>query len=127
MWPLSIVLLFVAAAPQQNAPVPQQGFIGTIPQQVQLQRNRVPAYRLSPQELMNKNTCYTVRSYHFEREDGQAPVLTAMTTCTPARILEQKRVSPARGMYVPLSLQSGAPGKPLLLVGAESSDRQQPE
>jgi hypothetical protein len=105
MWPLSIILLFAAAAPQQNAPAPQQGFIGKIPLQVQLGDNRVLVRRLSPQQLIDKNTCYTVRSYHFEREDGQAPVLTAMTTCTPARILEQKRVSPARGMYVPLSLQ----------------------
>jgi hypothetical protein len=33
-------------------------------------------------------------------------MLTAMTTCTPARILEQKRVSAAPGvMYVPLTLQ----------------------
>jgi len=106
MWPLSIVLLFATAAPQQNAPAPQQGFIGKIPQPTQLHHDRVLVRRLSPQELIDKNTCYTVRSYHFERQDGQAPVLTAMTTCTPARMLEQKQVSPARGLYVPLSLQS---------------------
>jgi hypothetical protein len=110
-----MVLLFATAAPapQQNALAPQQGFVGKIPQQLQLHRDRMFARGLSPQELIDKHTCYTVRSYHFERQDGQAPVLTAITTCTPARILEQKRVSPARGLYVPLTL--------------ESSDQKQPE
>jgi hypothetical protein len=108
MWPLSIILLFATAAPQQNAPAPQQGFIGKIPQ-VQLQGDRAFARKLSPQELVDKNTCYAIRSYHFERQDGQAPVLTAMTTCTPSRILEQKRVSRPPGvMYVPLAIQPAA-------------------
>jgi hypothetical protein len=63
--------------------------------------------RESPDESQTKNTCYALRSYHFERHDGQAPLLTGMSTCTPARILEQKRVSPAPGVkLVPMSLDS---------------------
>ena len=59
-------------------------------------------------------TCYTMRSYLFHRQDGQAPVLAGMTTCTPASVLQQRQVSPApRVLYVPLSL--------------ESSDQQQPK
>jgi hypothetical protein len=107
MWPLSIVLLFATAPqPQQSAPVQQGAYIGKIPVQVQLLQHRAITRKLSPQQRIDWNTCYTVRSYHFERQDGQAPVLTAMTTCTPARILEQKRVSPTPGvMYVPLTMQ----------------------
>ena len=77
-----------------------------------LHAQELRAHRLSAQEMQVRNTCYTVRSYHFERQDGQAPVLTGMTTCTPARILEQKRVSPSRGLYVPLSLQPGEQKQP---------------
>ena len=29
-------------------------------------------------------TCYTMRSYIFARQDGSAPRLVGMTTCTPA-------------------------------------------
>jgi hypothetical protein len=107
MWPLSIVLLFATAAPQQNAPVQQGAYVGKIPQVQQMARDRMNVLQrtVHPSDF-NQNTCFAIRSYHFERQDGQAPMLTAMTTCTPARILEQKRVSPAPGvMYVPLALQ----------------------
>ncbi len=53
------------------------------------------------------NTCFTMRSYFFRRQDGQAPVLTGMSTCTPAAALQQRRVSPEPGaLYVPMGLQS---------------------
>jgi hypothetical protein len=32
----------------------------------------------------NDNTCWFIRSYNFEREDGEAPVLKDVTTCTPS-------------------------------------------
>jgi hypothetical protein len=125
MWPLSIILLFAAAVPvpQQASSnldgayvgkVPQiKSSLGKVPQIRGLQGHALQAGRLSPDELQVQNTCYAIRSYHFERHDGQAPLLTGMTTCTPGRILEQKRVSPERGLYVPLSLQN--------------SDRKQPQ
>jgi hypothetical protein len=40
----------------------------------------------------NASTCYAIKSYIFEREDGNAPVLVATTTCTPARALQWQQV-----------------------------------
>lgn len=40
----------------------------------------------------NFPTCYAIRSYIFEREDGNAPVLVATTTCTPASTLQWRQV-----------------------------------
>jgi hypothetical protein len=102
MWPLTIVLLFGTAGPQQNAPSAGEAYVGKIPPIVQLVQHNLQSRRVSPQEMMNRNTCFLIRSYHFRRQDGNAPVLTGMTTCTPSRILEQKRVSPEGGLYVPL-------------------------
>jgi len=116
MWPLSIVLLIAAAAPQQGQGNLGGAYVGTIPRINALQnlpRHDLDPRIVSPDSLQPSNTCFLIRSYHFHRHDGAAPVLTGMTTCTQARILEQKRVSPSRGLYVPLSLQPG--------------DRKQPE
>lgn len=113
MWPLSIVLLFATASQPQTSPAPGEAYVGKIPQIHNLLQRNLPARRVSPEQLINRNTCYTVRSYHFDRQDGQAPVLAGMTTCTPARIFDQKRVSPTRGLYVPL--------------GLNTSDHKQPE
>jgi hypothetical protein len=113
MWPLSIVLLIAAAGPQ-NAANADQAYIGKIPSlkdslraRVELaQRRGTLAHGLTlKSEEFAPNTCFLIRSYNFQRHDGNAPVLAGMSTCTPARILEQKRVSPSRGLYVPLSLQ----------------------
>jgi hypothetical protein len=42
-------------------------------------------------------TCYTVRSYLFERRNGYAPEYVGMTTCDPARASGQRHVrGPAR-------------------------------
>ena len=50
-----------------------------------------------------RNTCYTMRSYFFRRQDGQAPVPAGMTTCTPASVLQQRQVSPEPNVrFVPL-------------------------
>ena len=113
MWPLSIVLLLATAAPQlqQGSSTQDGAYAGKLPQ-IHNVRGHDPARKLSPQQLRDKNTCYAIRSYHFERQDGQAPVLAGMTTCTPSRILEQKRVSPEPGLFVPLGLQSSAQKQP---------------
>jgi len=115
MWPLAIVLLIAAGAPQNTASA-DQAYVGKIPSLKDSLRARVALAQrratLAPGDLA-PNTCFLIRSYHFERQDGNAPVLAGMTTCTPSRILEQKRVSPSRGLYVPLTLQPG--------------DRKQPE
>jgi len=115
MWPLSLVLLFATAAPLQHDSSGLGGaYKGKIPQIQAWRGHGLQSRRLSPQDFRDRHTCYTMRSYLFHRQDGQAPVLAGMTTCTPASVLQQRQVSPApRVLYVPLSL--------------ESSDQQQPE
>src|SRR5215472_9032813 len=101
MWPLSLALLFATAAPQAS-PNLDGAYVGRVPQ-FNLQRY-LQTHKVETQNL-NDNVCYTMRSYYFQRQDGQAPVLTGVSTCTPAKKLQQKRVSPEPGeMYVPLGL-----------------------
>ena len=38
---------------------------------------------VSPEDRQS-NTCWFIRSYLFERKDGEAPVLKGETTCTPS-------------------------------------------
>lgn len=108
MWPLS-VFLFLAAA----APAPQQKPLDVF----QDFRNlRLPVMQHKPidkattrrllEESSRRNTCYTMRSYFFRRQDGQAPVPAGMITCTPASVLQQRRVSPVPELIlVPLGAQ----------------------
>jgi hypothetical protein len=112
MWPLSLIFLLATAGPQQNAPATGGAYVGKVPQLRNLAQRNSQTRRVSPEETSNRNTCFLIRSYHFERQDGNAPVLTGMTTCTPSRILEQKRVSPARGLFVPLSLRNNDAKQP---------------
>ena len=57
-------------------------------------------------EESHRNTCFTMRSYFFRRQDGQAPVPAGMTTCTPASVLQQRQVSPVPDVkLVPLGAQ----------------------
>lgn len=102
MWPLSIFLFVATAAPQQQPPDVFQDFRTlTLP---------VMQHRLiddgTSRKLMDesrRNTCYTMRSYFFRRQDGQAPVPAGMTTCTPASVLQQRQVSPRPSVkFVPL-------------------------
>jgi|SRR5581483_4101592 len=104
MWPLMIVLLFATAAPQQSQSNADGAYVGKIPQIKSLLGHPLQVSRVSPDQLRDK-TCYTVRSYHFERQDGQAPTLTGVSTCTPANKLQQRRVSRTpETLYTPLGL-----------------------
>jgi hypothetical protein len=113
MWPLSLFLFFaMSAAPQQNAPAPDGGYIGKVPQALNLQPDHLRSRTLLPDDS-NSNLCFTIRSYHFRRQDGQAPVPAGVTTCTPAKTLRQRRVSPTpRMLYVPLGMQQESPDSP---------------
>jgi len=114
MWPLSLVLLFATTTPQQqdvNAQLwdqvfkaaPEQAFKLATQTQGQLDRRFTSKQILDDQR---SNTCYTVRSYYFQRQDGQAPVLVGTSTCTPANKLQQRQVNRRPGSgFVPLSLQ----------------------
>ncbi|HXA83802.1 MAG TPA: hypothetical protein VNZ47_01925 [Candidatus Dormibacteraeota bacterium] len=103
MWPLSIFLFFAAAAPQQKPLDLSHDFLQLrLPIMQHRQFDDSMGRKLI--EERQRNTCYTMRSYFFRRQDGQAPVPAGMTTCTPASILQQRQVSPApRVMFVPLA------------------------
>ena len=61
-------------------------------------------------EQTRRNTCYTMRSYFFRRQDGQAPVPAGMTTCTPASVSQQRQVSPRPSVkFVPLGAERRRP------------------
>ena len=114
MWPLSLILLFASAAPPQHEVNPQlqdQVFRVARERALKLAQHaeRRLDQRFTPQQILDyerSNTCYTVRSYMFRRQDGQAPVLAGTTTCTPANKLQQRQVKPQPGgLFVPLGLQ----------------------
>ena len=50
-------------------------------------------------------TCFTMRSYIFERQDGNAPILVATTTCTPAGRIRDRRVRGKGQLLTPMNLQ----------------------
>jgi hypothetical protein len=86
MWPLGVFLFLATAVPQQNS-------------SQALQQNLARKLLAESQ----RNTCYTMRSYFFRRQDGQAPVPAGMSTCTPANVSRQLQVSPGPPVrFVPL-------------------------
>lgn len=105
MWPLGIFLLFAtAASPQQSAP--SQFQLSRSSPTLQFKHiDRAPARGvLGPGQNYD---CYAIRSYVFHRQDGLAPVLTGMTTCTPANLLQQKQTSPEpRVRFVPVGAEA---------------------
>ena len=82
MWPLSIFLFVATAAPQQPQLNVFQDFRNLkLPVMQHWQFDDSLGRKLL--EENRRNTCYTMRSYFFRRQDGPAPVPAGMTTCTP--------------------------------------------
>lgn len=108
MWPLSIFLFVATAAPQQQPLDVFQNFRNLklpVMQYSQFVQHRQFDDALGRKllEQSRRNTCYTMRSYFFRRQDGLAPVPAGMTTCTPASVLQQRQVSPRPTVkFVPL-------------------------
>ena len=103
MWPLYLVFIFATAAPQQNS----QNTIPAIQHKLPQQTMRLDDQQASQLSEAQSNTCYTIRSYRFRQQDGQAPVPAGMITCTPANVLQQRRVtSEPRGLFMPLGLNT---------------------
>ena len=102
MWPLSIFLFVATAAPQQpQLNVAQDFRTSQLPVMQHRQFDDSLGRKLLDQS--RRNTCYTMRSYFFRRQDGQAPVPAGMTTCTPASVSQQRQVSPRPSVkFVPL-------------------------
>jgi hypothetical protein len=105
MWPLSIFLFFAAAAAPQQKPLDVfQDF--RRPKLPAMQHRQLDDATRKSIEESQRNMCFTMRSYFFRRQDGQAPVLAGMATCTPASVLQQRQVSPAPDVkLVPLAWQ----------------------
>jgi hypothetical protein len=102
MWPLSVFLFLATAGPQQKPLDVSQDFLRLkLPVMQHSQFNDAMGRKLI--EESQRNTCFTMRSYFFRRQDGQAPVPAGMTTCTPASMLRQRQASPGpRVRFVPL-------------------------
>ena len=102
MWPLSVFLFLAAAAPQQ-----QQKPLDVSQDFRHLKQSAMQHRQLGASTVSRlSNTCFTMRSYFFRRQDGQAPVPAGMTTCTPASVLQKRQVSPAPKLeLVPLGAQ----------------------
>ncbi|HEV8491924.1 MAG TPA: hypothetical protein VGR76_06625 [Candidatus Angelobacter sp.] len=108
MWPLSVFLFLIIAAPVPPQQKPLDVFQDfrnlKLPVMQHRQIDNATARRLL--DASRNNTCFTMRSYFFRRQDGQAPVPAGMITCTPARVLQQRRVSPVPELIlVPLGAQ----------------------
>jgi hypothetical protein len=107
MWPLSVFLFLAAAAatPQQKPLNISQDFRHLkLPVMQHRQLDNITARKLI--EESQRNTCFTMRSYFFRRQDGQAPVPAGMTICTPASVFQQRQVSPAPDVkFVPLGAE----------------------
>jgi hypothetical protein len=107
MLPLSVFLFLIAAAPaQQQKPLDVfQDFQHLrLPAMQHGQLDQRTARKLTDES--QRNVCFTMRSYFFRRQDGQAPVPAGMITCTPASVLQQRKVSPVPELIlVPLGSQ----------------------
>jgi hypothetical protein len=102
MWPLSIFLISALAAPQQQPLNASQDF-RSLKLPVVQHRQLGDATSRKLIDPAQRNTCFTMRSYFFRRQDGQAPVPAGMITCTPASVLQQRQVSPGPTVrFVPL-------------------------
>jgi hypothetical protein len=102
MSPLGFILLLGLASQNQPAPAQQSGAERPVPQvlfQGQLNLGQ-------PQWVLRRGTlgaaCYTIKTYRFERQDGNAPVLVGTTTCTPANTVRSEQVvNPPKARLVP--------------------------
>lgn len=102
MWPLNLFFLFATASPQPKPLDVFQDFHQLkLPVVQHWQSDKATARHLF--EENQRNTCFTIRSYFFRRQDGQAPVPAGMSTCTPASVLRQQQTSPGPPVrFVPL-------------------------
>jgi hypothetical protein len=118
---LNLLFILAMAAPQQNsaaASATQQ----KLPTQT-FQSDGQTARKLL--ESSQANTCYTMRSYRFRRQDGQAPVPAGMTTCTSANTFQQRQISRGQNsLFVPLglSMKMDQPKSDVLKSGKQKAD-----
>lgn len=84
----------------------QSDWFGPVPQ-LQGPPRQFEDRRFTPEDFLaaqNSNRCLALRVYHFERNDGKAPVLVKTQTCTPITVFLKRAGPPPQGLYVPLKL-----------------------
>ena len=116
---LLLTVIFVTCAAAAQSDSPQAGSAVSVPQlrvpdnaQSGPREFKLPTSRywhVRPGDLVQQTLCLKIRSYIFERRDGEAPRLVGMTTCTPSTKFTTKRAeSPQWGVY-PAVGSSAAP------------------
>ena len=91
---------------QSSSQSPSSDWLGPLPQ-VRQPLRQLQQRRMTPEDFMaeqNSHMCLSLRVYHFERNDGKAPVLVKTLTCTPNTVLLKRAGPPPKGLYVPLKL-----------------------
>src|SRR5262249_7013903 len=95
---LGLLLLLGVAAQDQTASPQSSGDWRATPVFTAEQFNAARSRQQRSERLLqadrraDSSTCYAIKSYIFEREDGNAPVPVATTTCTPANTLRWEQV-----------------------------------
>jgi hypothetical protein len=101
MWPLGIAVLVSLMAPVQNtSQIPVPYHIGPAPLfQIVPPHPHVQVEQQVAEDQISM--CFAIRSYIFKREDSKAPVLVKTLTCTPAAVLQERRVGEHNVRLVP--------------------------
>ena|SRR5437660_3797979 len=106
---LGLIFLFMLAAPQQNAaqnPSHDQARTETQRDRQMLMDSLKQHAEMGTLQdgTYDDHTCFTMRTYYFKRQDGNAPELAGTSTCTPANVLrrEQAKRKAPKLVLVPL-------------------------
>jgi hypothetical protein len=91
---MSSIVLFLLLS--QTAP--PQDYIGKLPNLPLHQPRHIQDQQYA--NLFDKGTCFTMRSYVFTRQDGNAPVLVGTSTCTPASALRMEESKHRHGELI---------------------------
>lgn len=104
---MSSILLFLLLS--QTAP--PQDYVGKIPNPFGPQQR---AYSMDRRLVNNPGydalfagTCFTMRSYVFTRQDGNARVLVGTSTCTPVSTLRMENTRHRKGELILLDAPVG--------------------
>ncbi len=92
----------LVAAQGNNTRRVQQGQL-QVPPSLTIQSRRLSreeVKRLLESSRRSGVDCFALRSYLFEREDGNAPVLAGATTCTPNTVRPEQVMNPPAARLV---------------------------
>jgi hypothetical protein len=104
---LVVVMAGSLAAQEKSAPsVPKSGSVANEFQYSPQPLSNYPGMGLNRREMAapKDDTCFFIRSYIFEREDGNAPVLKGETVCTPSNANAVRHAKRSKVEVIPLTL-----------------------